>query len=381
MAKSLFRRFTKKTALVITISLCAVFLFSLLIPKLNPASWWLCGLLGLAVPYLAMLLFFIFIFWLLAKPVFSIIPLLCLALGYWQLSVLMGFNFSAISSSQKPAGSMRIISWNVANMYGLSDKQDVKKHNRLEIAKTIHDMNADILCLQEFNHSYTQGEQADNIGLFSTLYPYFYYIPDFNKNNGYYTSGSIIFSKKPLAGKGAVAYPAIGNVKEHLVYCDIPLQKDTLRIFTTHLQSFSFTSSDYADIEKIKSQDEQAVQASKNILRKMKTAFTRRGSQADLVHNTIEASKYPVVMCGDFNDVPNSYVYFRIRNNLQDAFLEKGLGTGKTYMKLAPFLRIDYLFADKKFDISQFQLVDEKLSDHAMIVTDLNWRQSTDPAN
>ena len=171
MAKSLFRRFTKKTALVITICLCAAFLFSLLIPKLNPLNWWLCGLLGLAVPYLAILLFFVFIFWLIAKPVFSLIPLLCLALGYWQLSVLMGFNFSGSDASEKPTGSLRIVSWNVANMYGLSDKQEVKKHNRLEIAKTIHNMNADIVCLQEFNHSYTQGEQANNIGLFTDLYP------------------------------------------------------------------------------------------------------------------------------------------------------------------------------------------------------------------
>ncbi len=374
MAKSLFRRFTKKTALIISVCICILFLFALLIPKLNPANWWLCGVLGLAVPYLAIILFFIFIFWLIAKPILSIIPLCCLLAGYWQISVLMAFNFSAPQSADTPKGTMRIASWNVANMYGLSKNSDVKRQNRLEISKTIHNVNADIICLQEFNHSYTQGKDADNIGLFTDLYPFHYYSIDYNKNNGYYTNGTIIFSKKPILQKEAISFKTSGQVKEHLLYTDFLLDKDTFRIYTAHLQSFSFTSSDYSDIEKIKSQDEEAVEASKNILRKMRSAFTSRGAQADLVHTSIQQSKYPVVMCGDFNDVPNSYVYFKIRNTMQDAFLEKGFGTGKTYMKLAPFLRIDYLFADKKFDIKQFQLIDEKLSDHAMIVTDMSWK-------
>lgn len=374
MAKSLLRRFTKKTALICTICICMLFLFALLIPKLNPVNWWLCGLLGLAVPYLSIILFLIFIFWLMAKPALSLIPLFCLLAGYWQLSVLMALNFSVAQPAEKPKGSIRIASWNVANMYGLSNNPEVKKQNRLEISKTIHNVNADIICLQEFNHSYTQGTEADNIGLFTDLYPYHYYSIDYNKNNGYYTNGSIIFSKKPILHKNAIAYKPTGAVKEHLLYSDFLLEKDTFRLYTTHLQSFSFTSSDYSDIEKIKAQDQEAVEASKNILRKMRTAFTSRGAQADLVHEAVQTSKYPVVICGDFNDVPNSYVYFNIRNTLQDAFLEKGFGTGKTYMKLAPFLRIDYLFADKKFDINQFQLIDEKLSDHAMLVTDMSWK-------
>ncbi len=374
MAKSLLRRFTKKTALICTICICMLFLFALLIPKLNPVNWWLCGLLGLAVPYLSIILFLIFIFWLMAKPALSLIPLFCLLAGYWQLSVLLALNFSVAQPAEKPKGSIRIASWNVANMYGLSNNPEVKKQNRLEISKTIHNVNADIICLQEFNHSYTQGTEADNIGLFTDLYPYHYYSIDYNKNNGYYTNGSIIFSKKPILHKNAIAYKPTGAVKEHLLYSDFLLEKDTFRLYTTHLQSFSFTSSDYSDIEKIKAQDQEAVEASKNILRKMRTAFTSRGAQADLVHEAVQTSKYPVVICGDFNDVPNSYVYFNIRNTLQDAFLEKGFGTGKTYMKLAPFLRIDYLFADKKFDINQFQLIDEKLSDHAMLVTDMSWK-------
>jgi endonuclease/exonuclease/phosphatase family metal-dependent hydrolase len=38
---------------------------------------------------------------------------------------------------------------------------------------------------------------------------------------------------------------------------------------------------------------------------------------------------------------------------------------------LAPTLRIDYILPDNNFYIQQFDLVDEDLSDHLMLVTDL----------
>ena len=103
----------------------------------------------------------------------------------------------------------------------------------------------------------------------------------------------------------------------------------------------------------------------------MKTAFTTRGQQADIVFSQTNLCKYASVICGDFNDVPSSYTYFHIRNLRQDAFLIKGLGVGKTYNSLAPMLRIDYILPDTSFNIQQFGMVDENLSDHVMLVSDL----------
>jgi endonuclease/exonuclease/phosphatase family metal-dependent hydrolase len=77
------------------------------------------------------------------------------------------------------------------------------------------------------------------------------------------------------------------------------------------------------------------------------------------------------VICGDFNDVPNSYTYFHIRKDWQDAFLQTSLGIGRTYLALALTLRIDYILPDKNFYILQFDLVDEDLSDHLMLVADI----------
>jgi endonuclease/exonuclease/phosphatase family metal-dependent hydrolase len=52
-------------------------------------------------------------------------------------------------------------------------------------------------------------------------------------------------------------------------------------------------------------------------------------------------------------------------------FLQKGLGVGKSYNSLAPMLRIDYILPDTSFEVKQFDMTDENLSDHSMLITDL----------
>jgi endonuclease/exonuclease/phosphatase family metal-dependent hydrolase len=56
---------------------------------------------------------------------------------------------------------------------------------------------------------------------------------------------------------------------------------------------------------------------------------------------------------------------------MKDAFLEKGFGIGRTYSSLSPTLRIDYIFADDNFRINQFTRVVKNLSDHFMIMADV----------
>ena len=145
-----------------------------------------------------------------------------------------------------------------------------------------------------------------------------------------------------------------------------------VRVFTTHLQSFKFSKEDYAGIEKLKNNDDKALPASKGIFEKMKGAFTKRGEQARIVRDALDKTRYPSIICGDFNDVPNSFTYFHIRKDWQDVFLQESLGIGRTYLSLTSTLRIDYILPDPNFVIHQFDMVDEDLSDHLMLVADVS---------
>lgn len=348
---------------------CGLYLIGCLSPFLNPATWWGIGFLSLLQPYLICLLVLLLIFWLAAKPLFALIPFLSLLIGLKQIRTIFAFNGIANFNVEKKANNLRIVSWNVGNLNGLSKQKNIVQHSRTEIANTILSMNPDIICLQEFNHSNTQGKQADNIGLFTDQYPYYYFSKDVNKRNGFYQAGSIIFSKFPLLDTVRFQYPH--KIKESFIYADIKVNKDTIRVYNAHLQSFRLNDSDYSNIERITTDENISVSDSKSLLNKMKLAFTRRGIQADFIKEKTANCPYKSLLCGDFNDVPGSYVYFTIRQKRLDAFLEKGLGIGRSFVSLAPTLRIDYVLPDRNFKVNQFEMIDEGLSDHIMLVTDL----------
>ncbi len=362
------RKIFKNIFLILTAIAAFFYLLSCLIPYLNPSTWWFMGFLGLAFPYLALVLFFALLFWLITKPKYALIPLAVLLIGYKQLSVVFAFNASGVFNKTKSDNIIRIADFNVRSFNSISNNKTDKRDARIKISELLHSYKPDVICMQEFNHSYTQGPQADNISLFSNKYPYNYFSKDFDKRNGFYVSGCIIFSKYPIVNTGKVIYKNV--TPESLIYADILKGIDTIRVYTTHLQSFQFKPEDYEGIEKIKEQNAN-LHTSMSLAKKMKLAFINRGAQARIVKEELDKNSLPSIICGDFNDVPNSYAYFHIRGKRKDAFLEKGFGLGRTYISIAPTLRIDNIFPDDNFSVKQFELIDQDLSDHLLLITDL----------
>ncbi|MDE3234369.1 MAG: endonuclease/exonuclease/phosphatase family protein [Bacteroidota bacterium] len=365
MAKSVVRRAVKIFFISLNAVVMVLFLMACAGSWLGPGWFSWVGFTVLSMPYLILLLILSIIFWLLAKPRFVLLPLITLLVGWKQISTL--FAFHARAGFSKAPLSLRIADWNVQGFNGLSKNKETKKHIRESIAKTLVQLRPDIICLQEFNHS-EQNNLGDNIGLLNQQYPYHFFSKDYIRKNGY-RSGCIIFSKYPIIDSGKVKYP----LAESLIYADVVRGPDTLRIFTTHLQSYQFKKEDYDDMEKIK--EDESLVASRNIFMKMNTAFKRRGIQAQIVRSALNESPYPSIICGDFNDVPNSYTYWHIRGERKDAFLEKDFGLGRSFISLSPTLRIDYIMPDPSFDVLQFDMVDEDLSDHIMLVTDLRLKK------
>ena len=173
----------------------------------------------------------------------------------------------------------------------------------------------------------------------------------------------------PIIDSGIVHYPR-PSIPEALIHADIKLNDDTIRVYSTHLQSLQLKKTDYENINELTKGD-RVIDNSRSIFSKLSRGSALRSTQAEVIKMLVKDSPYPVLFAGDLNDVPNSYTYFTVKGNMQDAFLKKGFGMGRTFTGLAPTLRIDYIFADKDFKIIQFNRLVKNLSDHYMLVADV----------
>jgi len=226
--------------------------------------------------------------------------------------------------------------------------------------------------LQEF-HTSIDSAYYNNISAVKALgYPYMCFNFDTDGDNHYYSS--IIFSRFPIVDSGTIRYPR-PTLPDVLIHADIKVNNDTIRVYTTHLQSIQLGKKDYDRISKIKSGEDSMVSNSRNILSKIKKGFSYRSIQADVIEEVLGDCPHPLIFCADLNDVPNSYTYFTVRGEMQDAFLKKGFGIGRTFSGLSPTLRIDYIFTDDHFKIDQFNRIAKKLSDHYMLVADVELKK------
>jgi len=364
-----FRTFFLRVVIVINLILAAVYLLACLAPYLDPITWWFISWLGFIFPFLLISLFISILFWLFFKPRYSLLFLVVLLIGWKSISVFFAFHIPVEFNYEKPADVLRVVTWNVARFIEIKKNNNTGSQIRSKMMQQLLDQDADILCLQEF-HSSALNDYYDNISYIrkKLRYPYFYFSFDEDGSKQYYSS--IIFSRAPIIDSGLVYYPR-PSLHEPLIHADIKFNDDTVRIFTTHLQSVQFKKRDYERISEIKNYEDSIVSNSRTIFSKLKRGIERRSIQANVIKGQLRQSEHPVIFCGDFNDVPNSYTYFTVRGNLRDAFLEKGSGIGRSFTSISPTLRIDYILASRDFSVLQFERIRKKYSDHYLLVTDL----------
>ncbi len=376
------KRFASRLLLLLNLVVVVLFLITCLAPYLNPANWWFVGFSGLLLPWLFFtLIIFIFI-WTVVRPRRILISLAAFLIGATNIRVMLGMNKPSTFRMEKEKGNLRVMDWNVRRFTPFyTEKFDPNDTDNLKsIFGEISRYQPDVICLQEF-YSTNAEWGSDNIGRFCKDLGYCHAV--FARDHGYLNkvwSGTAIFSKYPVIDSLRYTFPDNNSqATESLISADLHIGHDTIRIYTTHLQSFSFRKKDYNDMRKIRDQEDTGLAASKSIFYKMRKAFQKRAVQAEETRSHISNSPYPYILCTDLNDVPNSYAYFTLRGDRKDAFLEKGFGLGKTFasgnsrfLDWLPTLRIDYVFLSDGVHTEQFTQMNRKLSDHRALVVDVS---------
>ena len=157
---------------------------------------------------------------------------------------------------------------------------------------------------------------------------------------------------------------------------------DSLHIFSLniiHLTSVRFGQKEMQYISEVqeKGVNAQDNDRSRSLLKKLINASAHRAILANSIDSLKRFMDYPIIICGDFNDVPGSYVYEKVKGDLSDAFNEKGAGLGRTYRNIFPTLRIDYLLYDADaLKAEGYLRRNAGLSDHVPVIANFSFTSS-----
>ena len=333
---------------------------------IHPESLFFPSLCGLAFPILLLLgmgqtiLYLTFFRW------EALLFACCVALNYTNtVCLLRGKGRSEPPKSEWiTPDRFKVLTYNVRlfNFYGeIPGEKGSIKNQLLDYVK---DQDADIVCLQEYyeskNGSFSLGTVLPEAG-------YRYRTNPASNKNFYY--GNIIYSKYPILQQGSLE----GMSTFDVVFADLLINKDTLRVYDIHLESNRFDRTDRAFFEALRAassnpaKDRKYTHGAKRMLGKMRKATLTRSMQIRQIALHAQTSHAPsrILVCGDMNDQPVSYAYgYMRRNGFEDAFVDAGSGFGQSYRGYYPSYRIDYILYRGNLETLYFDTRNVDYSDH-----------------
>ena len=287
---------------------------------------------------------FVFIWLISRKKLRAIISVVTLVLSYKLITTVFAFNyFGNANDLTSHKGTVKIMHWNIHGL-GIYSKNKSEKRDKEAIINTIKEENPDILSLPEY-YMYNDSSTKENEKriLESCGFNEYHFAVD-NTLGIHVVLGTIVFSKYPLLNYKVYE---LGNWII-MQQADVQLEGKTIRMFFVHLFSFNINDYEREYLHEVKegAPGIEEIKRSRPFIWKFNRAYAIRSKEADSVAAIMKASPYPVFISGDFNDLPASYTYTTVRGKLNDAFLDKGRGFGRTYNQMVFTLRIDHMFYD-----------------------------------
>lgn len=334
-----------------------------------PNSIEIIPLFGLTFPVWVISNLFFLAYWLfIKKRKKALLPFFILLLGWNIHGSFFQINFSNSSSES----DLKVMTFNTRLLDYYDWIDGVKTRN--EIFDVIQKESPDVMCFQEFFYAKQKGEYETRDSILQFMNAPYYQEKYTHEMRGKRFFGIITISKYPILSKGEIPFETDDN--NFCIYTDIVKNSDTTRVYNVHLASIRFQKEDYEYLENNKDKQDN-LKNGKRIAQRLIRAYKIREKQTERVLDSVHESPYPVVLCGDFNDIPVSWNYHQYKNELVDSFMEAGLGISSTYIGKFPSFRIDYVFHSDEYICTKYDVIQEHLSDHKPVVVSLKKVDST----
>lgn len=264
------------------------------------------------------------------------------------------------------ASVVRVMSFNMHHFYGknyINNTADIEngEPNAIAFVQLIRENDPDIICCQEFLPYTGKIDLRDSLNALG----YSNYVA---AAPAYGHSSSILWTKLPVVGREYID-------SSRLVRVDVVKGTDTMRVFSLHMHSYGLTEDDKGRIDSIYHGEDIDKSSVKLTLLKFTEAIKAHEEEWDVLRPMVTSSPYPVILAGDFNDHPASYLYLNIRKELKDSYRERGKGFCTTYSGRFPAFRIDYIFHSDQFKALSYKRIKSNISDHYPITVELELKR------
>ncbi|RZJ48352.1 MAG: metal-dependent hydrolase [Chryseobacterium sp.] len=297
---------------------------------ISPQYFSKLNLISLGFPYLIILHLIFTLIWIFKRKKIAIAFLLLTFVFYNPVRRWVNFTPQQISQSKK--NEIKVLTYNVK--YGSAGWPTVKKY--------ITDQNADIILVQEKDTSTA-----------------------LRKDLVKYPSVILKTRHKILRQRDLFNDQSKGNS----FYADVEINGKIIRVVNVYLEPFRLNK----NMLGMKDENGKKVEENKIsiLFSRLINTFKTHEDQVIKIRTAVDRSPYPVILAGDFNSVPNSWEYYNLGKNLDDAFVEAGNGSATSFHDYKFPLRIDYIFSSKSIKPISYKVdYSVKLSDHYPVIAE-----------
>lgn len=312
--------------LVATFAIAGFTIYGLYGGDVRPAGNMARALLVYALPLFIIANVVMLAYWLIRRSwhwaVIPALTILC-CIPYMGTIVQIG---SQPKDADAKAG-IKVATYNVA-MFGRETTGFIAQ----DILAEMRRQKVEVFCIQEYNDR--SGDQINS----EKYKDYFPYVAQGRHD-------MMIFSRYPIIRHKTIKFDMTNN---SAMWADIDVNGHPFRIYNVHLETTGINGTLHrAAKQRMLGFNLQENRLFSSLYGNYTMEMVVRARQAETIAQEIRNSKTPAIVCGDFNDVPYSYVYNTILGDLVDGFKECGHGWMYTFRGGKKTVRIDYIFHDK----------------------------------
>ena len=343
MGKLAVQKYFSFTILLITVLLMIFTIVGLFGGDVNPAGNTARAMLVYALPLLIAGNGIFLLYWLIMRRWhWALIPLITLLCCIPYVGTL--YQLGSPDENAEAKQGIKISSYNVA-MFG----RETSGFMAQDILSEMKKQKVDVVCFQEYNDQSGDKKNSDS---YKEYFPYM----------AQGESDMVIYSRYPITNFKNLNFEMTNN---SAMWAEIKVNEKTYRIYNAHLETTGINRTLHGAAKMVnQGMDVESNTVLKAIYGNYTLGMIARAGQANVLAMDMREAEVPIIVCGDFNDVPYSYVYNTMLGDKVDGFKECGSGFMYTFRGGNKKVRIDYIFHDKEMEGLSYYKRELSYSDH-----------------